>query len=102
MQSRLSARPWRLMFQRTDMRPELADIAPNFAAFPYIIRNDVNGLLFEPGNTHDLCAKLASMLGSAELLGRLRRGAEASGRRLVAEQTSFSKAVERAFALEQA
>jgi len=69
-------------------------IAPDFAAFPYAIRHDVDGMLYTPGSVEALSASLARMLSDPALRDRLRKGAGLSGQRLLVDPPRFASAVE--------
>lgn len=74
-------------------------VAPNFGPFPYAIRHETNGLLFEPGNRDALRECLVQVIQQNGLLDRLRRGALESGRALVVAPRSFASAVDSTFNL---
>ena len=76
-------------------------IAPDFGPFPYAVRHQVNGLLFEAGRSDALRQSLALAL-QPETIARLRQGAAATGRDLLASQLSFAKAVDLTFAAAKA
>jgi glycosyltransferase involved in cell wall biosynthesis len=60
-------------------------IATAVGGVPEIIHSGVNGLLVPPGDEKALGAAMASLAGDAELLGRLRRAAAATGDRYAPE-----------------
>lgn len=72
-------------------------IGPNFGPFPYGIRHEVDGLLFEPGSRRSLAECLARVCGDRLFLQRLRNGAHSSAQRILREQNGFARAVECAF-----
>jgi glycosyltransferase involved in cell wall biosynthesis len=72
-------------------------VAPDFAAFPYAIRDEVDGLLYPPGSVTALSDRLARVLSDAAVRQRLRRGAELAGQRLLVGRQGFAGAVEAAF-----
>lgn len=72
-------------------------IGPNFGPFPYGIRHDVDGLLFEPGSVAALGESLARVCGDRLFLQRLRNGAQVSARRILKEEAGFARAVDLAF-----
>jgi glycosyltransferase involved in cell wall biosynthesis len=72
-------------------------IAPDFAAFPYVVRHGANGLLYQPGNIDALAAAMREIATSPQRLADLRAGAIRSGDQLRSESTSFSRAVDAAF-----
>lgn len=74
-------------------------VAPAFAAFPYTVSHEHNGLLFEPGNIDALANAIDRVLADGELLRHLRQGARSSGERHLATQLCpFVAAVDAAFA----
>jgi glycosyltransferase involved in cell wall biosynthesis len=62
-------------------------IATAVGGIPEIINSGVNGLLVPPGDEEALGAAMASVAGDAELLGRLRDGATATGDHYAPERT---------------
>jgi glycosyltransferase involved in cell wall biosynthesis len=61
-------------------------IATAVGGVPEIIHSGVNGLLVPPGDEEALGAAMASLAADADLLGRLRHGAAATGDRYVPER----------------
>lgn len=53
------------------MQHRLPVIAPRMAAFPEIIEDGINGLLFEPGNANDLAEKIRILNSNPDLCSRL-------------------------------
>lgn len=74
-------------------------IAPDFGPFPYLIKNNVNGLLYEPDSVEDLGRKLHDLLVDQTLYQRLLAGVHHSQKHLLEPETSFSTAVSRAFSV---
>jgi glycosyltransferase involved in cell wall biosynthesis len=61
-------------------------IATAVGGVPEIVNSGVNGLLVPPGDEEALGAAMASLAGDADLRGRLRRGAAATGDRYAPER----------------
>jgi glycosyltransferase involved in cell wall biosynthesis len=72
-------------------------IAPDFGPFPYLVKNGVNGLLYQVDSVEDLGAKIANGLDDVELYERLRAGAEKTGRELRNARVNFYDAIKSAF-----
>ncbi|MEP7244982.1 MAG: glycosyltransferase [Gammaproteobacteria bacterium] len=72
-------------------------IAPDFAAFPYVIRHGINGLLFAPGDAADLSRNLARVTQPDGVLAKLRSGARDTAKELLAAHAGFASAVDSAF-----
>jgi len=72
-------------------------IAPDYGPFPYMIEDEVNGLLYEPDSVASLSHALHRLISDESLLSRVKNGARASGVRLMHPQTTFSRAIERVF-----
>jgi glycosyltransferase involved in cell wall biosynthesis len=72
-------------------------VAPDLGAFPYVVEHQVNGLLFEPGNTAELRQSISRLAEDHALLTRLKAGAETSAAALLRAQTTFAEAVSLAF-----
>jgi len=75
----------------------LPAVAPDFAAFPYAVRHEGNGLLFRPGSIEDLGRTLGRLASDRVLLDKIRAGAADSGREIKESRCSFATAVEHAF-----
>ena len=67
-------------------------VAPNFGPFPYLVDDDVNGLLFAPGSRDDLARSLSRCLTDESTLRRLSEGAARSGLTLRRPEYSFADA----------
>lgn len=72
-------------------------IAPRSGPFPYAIKHDVNGLLFEPGSVTGLTEVLTRFTSDENVRERLRSGAVRAGEEIISTRTSFATAVEMAF-----
>lgn len=73
-------------------------VSPGFAAFPYVVAHEDNGLLFTPGSSDALADAIARIACDAGLLAQLRRGAAATGERLLQDpEPDFVSAVTTAF-----
>jgi glycosyltransferase involved in cell wall biosynthesis len=70
-------------------------IAPNYGPFPFIIKHEVNGLLYEPDDIISLYKSLNRIISDKDLLDRLEKSARESGCALIKPATSFSDAIER-------
>jgi glycosyltransferase involved in cell wall biosynthesis len=73
-------------------------IGPASGPFPYAVQENVNGMLFVPGDVDSLRAVLERIVREPSVLDRLARGAEQSAPRLLAPPCGFARAVEAAFA----
>ncbi len=72
-------------------------IAPNNGPFPFLVKDNQNGLLFHPDSIDDLNAKINQIVDNEELYARLKKGAEDTGKILMKASVNFSKAVVAAF-----
>lgn len=72
-------------------------IAPNFGPFPYLVNNDVNGLLYRVDSIEELKHKIHLCVHDDTLYEKLRQGARVTAKRLVRPPLTFGEAVERAF-----
>jgi glycosyltransferase involved in cell wall biosynthesis len=72
-------------------------VAPDFGPFPFGVRRDVDGLLYEPGDRQALTECLSRIVLDEDLRSRLRRGAAQSAAALVRSHNSFARAVDAAF-----
>lgn len=72
-------------------------VAPNHGPFPYIVRDQQNGLLFESNNARSLQECIRKVLTDEDLARRLRDGAVSTSAELHELRTDFSVAVEQAF-----
>lgn len=72
-------------------------VAPNSGPFPFLIKEGINGLLYETDSVEALKRAILSVLDNDELYTRLRKGAMESGRNLLDPAPTFSQAVKRAF-----
>lgn len=74
-------------------------IAPDFGPFPFLIKNNVNGLLYQPDSVEDLGRKLHNLVVDPSLHQRLLAGVHHLQKHLLKPETSFSTAVGRAFSI---
>jgi glycosyltransferase involved in cell wall biosynthesis len=74
-------------------------VAPALGAFPFLIRQGENGMLFEPDNANSLRACLGRLLDDPALYQAVKQGAAASGRALLDPPLTFGAAVARALRL---
>jgi glycosyltransferase involved in cell wall biosynthesis len=72
-------------------------IAPDWGPFPYLVRNEQNGLLFMGDSVDELKRAIVRVLDDGELYVRLRQGADASGKELRNPAVGFLQAVNAAF-----
>ncbi len=72
-------------------------IAPNHTAFPFLIKDGVNGLLYEPDSANDLNKKISKVLYDDSFHFRLKEGAAQYGLTLLEPPMTFSQAVFKAF-----
>jgi len=71
-------------------------VAPDFGPFPYLIRHNINGLLYAPNSTPDLRKKIEGLLNNTERYKELKTGARVAGERLMIPEMTFGEAVCRA------
>jgi glycosyltransferase involved in cell wall biosynthesis len=69
-------------------------IVPNFGPFPYFVKNEVNGLIFEPNSTKSLKKAICKGLSNTRLYNKLCEGALLSGRSLIDPPLSFTDALQ--------
>jgi len=72
-------------------------IAPDWGPFPYLVRNEQNGLLFMGDSVDELTRAIVRVLDDGELYVKLRQGADASGKELRNPAVGFTQAVNAAF-----
>lgn len=72
-------------------------IAPNYAAFPYVVQDGVNGLLFDVGSVDAMRACILRILQDGSLTNRLQDGARQTAARQLADRRGFADAVGLAF-----
>ncbi|HFD11560.1 MAG TPA: glycosyltransferase, partial [Crenotrichaceae bacterium] len=72
-------------------------IAPDHTAFPFLIKDGVNGLLYEPDSVNDLNKKISKVLYDGSFHSRLKEGAAQYGLTLLEPPMTFSQAVFKAF-----
>ncbi len=74
-------------------------IAPNFGPFPYLVNNEVNGLLYQVDSIAELKQKIHLSIHDDTLYEKLREGAQVTAKRLIHPALTFGEAIERAFAV---
>ena len=72
-------------------------VAPDWGPFPYLVKHEYNGLLYNADSIADLRFSIERVLDDASLRARLRTGARESGARLCDVEVNFSQAVKTAF-----
>ncbi len=72
-------------------------IAPDHTAFPFLIKNGSNGLLYKPDSVDDLKKKISMALSDDLLYGKLKKNAAEYGQTLLEPPMTFSQAVFKAF-----
>ena len=73
-------------------------IAPECGPFPYLVRHETNGLLYEPDSVTSLRENLARLLEDGELRSVVMTGARASSTALCAHKFAYYDALKEAFA----
>jgi glycosyltransferase involved in cell wall biosynthesis len=68
-------------------------IAPGSGPFPFLVKDNQNGLLFHPDSTDSLYKRINQIVKDKELYAQLKKGAEETGKSLTEAKTNFSKAV---------
>ncbi len=71
-------------------------VAPEFGPFPFLIDDGVNGLLFQPESVSDLRLKISQLVENPEFWKKLKSGATASGKRHLAPELDFPRALRKA------
>jgi glycosyltransferase involved in cell wall biosynthesis len=74
-------------------------VTPDFGPFPYLVKHDQNGLLFEPDSVSDLKAKIFKIIDDDELHQKLSESARQSAKPLINPPVRFAQAVQMAFSL---
>lgn len=69
-------------------------IAPNFGPFPYVLRHEHNGLLYQADSVSDLKDKVSAVISDSVLYSRLLQGAKEEGAKLLDSPLSFRRALE--------
>jgi glycosyltransferase involved in cell wall biosynthesis len=64
-------------------------IAPDFGAFPYLVKHETNGLLYQPDSVSALTQAMAAIASDPDLMARLRIGAKQSGETLMCPERTF-------------
>jgi glycosyltransferase involved in cell wall biosynthesis len=70
-------------------------IAPNFGPFPYLIKDHINGLLYQTDSVQDLAKKIGNLLDDKVLLKQLNATALADATEAYKTQISFYSTLER-------
>lgn len=68
-------------------------IGPRFGPFPYLIRDGINGLLYEADSVKDLESKLSAILDNFELYSQLVSGSRESGQKVKLFEVDFAEAI---------
>ena len=68
-------------------------IAPEFGPFPYLVKDKINGLLYEPDSVEQLSLAINLLLDDYELYKKLSAGARSSGEQLKTAPTGFAEAI---------
>ena len=74
-------------------------IAPDYGPFPYLVKNKVNGLMYEPDSVVGLSQAIVNIIKTPDLLCTLKVGAAKSGQSLL-NSSSYSDALLNALAIE--
>ena len=72
-------------------------IAPNYGPFPFLVKDDTNGILYEPNSTQQLQAGIDALLTDDKQYKRLAEGAHQSGQSLLEPELRFSQAANTLF-----
>ena len=72
-------------------------IAPGFGPFPFLVSDQINGLLFEPNSVTGLSDSIDRLLSDSDLLKKLQDGAMSTAQQLRQPQTTFHAALTNAF-----
>lgn len=95
--TRLEFPEGRCMSAMEGMVMGLPVVAPDFGPFPYLVQDDVNGLLYKSNSRDDLRDKIRLLLTDGDRYIRLRSGARNTGIKLMKPDLTFGEAVCRAF-----
>ncbi len=68
-------------------------IAPNFGPFPYLVKDNVNGLLYKPDNIQDLASKITKLTENKDMYNKLIEGSKHSAKKLLQPYTEFKKSL---------
>lgn len=74
-------------------------IAPNGGPFPFLIKHEINGLLYTTDSIQDLTLKINRIFADTKLYKNLINGAHLTGLNLIEPELSFSRAIQKAFQL---
>lgn len=72
-------------------------IAPDFGPFPYLVRHEINGLLYNTGSIEDMKQKIQQLIDDDQLYEKLRAGAKVTAKKLIRPPLTFGEAIDRAF-----
>lgn len=72
-------------------------ISPNGGAFPYLIKDNYNGLLYEVDSVIDLRDKIKRVITDKTTYDQLKSGAIESGKKLMIPNYTFAQAIDKAF-----
>lgn len=72
-------------------------IAPNYGPFPYLVKHNLNGLLFEPNSWTDLQLNIQKLLEDNVLYEKLKSGAGDTAKDLLDPKITYLEALKLAF-----
>ena len=72
-------------------------VAPDYGPFPYMVKHEENGLLYQPDNVVALAQALKRCVADAGLRHQLEEGARRWGQIFMHPKTTFAKAIEQVF-----
>ena len=72
-------------------------LAPNNGPFPYLVKDGVNGMLYQVDNVENMMSKIMSVLSDEEKYALLLKGASQSKKELERPELTFYEAVQKAF-----
>lgn len=72
-------------------------VAPNFGPFPYLVKENENGLLYKADSTEELSQCIDELVSNHQKYRKLRIGAIKSGQDIVKPIRTFNQALELAF-----
>ena len=68
-------------------------IVPNYGAFRYLVKNNRNGMFYEPDNTNDLKRKITALVYNSEERQRIADLAKTCGAQLINPKRTFIEAL---------
>jgi glycosyltransferase involved in cell wall biosynthesis len=71
-------------------------IAPDFGPFPYLVQDNVNGLLYEADNVDSLREKIEKLINDNDLYLKLVQGAKRTGLELLSNKEDYYQALRKA------